>query len=91
MQVLSLLESLDCRADILPLLTGNTGEIFHGTLTNIKNRGADAARVDKLASRLNLHAQHTMHYTEPPSRGEIRGHLGNNMSAHATPHTHTHK
>ena len=59
-QLISLLESLCYRVDILPMLLGNTGEIFHSTLTNIKNTGADADRVDKLASRLSLHAQHTM-------------------------------
>ena len=59
-QLISLLESLDCRVNMLPVLLGTTGEIFHSTLTNIKNRGVDADRVDKLASRLSLHAQHTM-------------------------------
>ena len=37
-----------------------TGDIFYSTLPNIKNTGADADRVDKLALRLSLHAQHTM-------------------------------
>ena len=59
-QLISLLESLDYRVKILPVLLGTTGEIFHSTLTNIKNTGADTDRVDKLASRLSLHAQHTM-------------------------------
>ena len=72
-QLISLLESLGYRVDILPVLLGNTGEIFHSTITNIKNTGADADRADKLASRLSLHAQHSMQSnTEPPSRGEVR-------------------
>ena len=59
-RLISLLESLDYRVSMLPVLLGTTGEILHSTLTNIKNTGADADRVDKLASRLSLHAQHTM-------------------------------
>ena len=50
-QLISLLESWGYTVDILPVLLGNTGEIFHSTLTNIKTTGADADRVDKLASR----------------------------------------
>ena len=73
-QLISLLESLDYRVNMLPVLLGTTGEIFHSTLTNIKNTGADADRVDKLASRLSLHAQtyNAKHYAEPPSHREIR-------------------
>ena len=59
-QLISLLESLGYRVDILPVLLGNSGEIFHSTITNIKNTGADADRADKLASRLSLHAQRSM-------------------------------
>ena len=59
-QLISLLESLDHRLNLLPAILGTTGEIFYSTLTNVKNTGADADRVDKLASRSSLHAQHTM-------------------------------
>ena len=52
-QLICLLESLDYRVNMLPVLLGNTGEIFHSTLTNIKYTGADADKVDKLASRLS--------------------------------------
>ena len=58
--IIILLESLDYRVNMLPVILGTTREIFHSTSTNIKNTGADADRVDKLASRLSLHAQHTM-------------------------------
>ena len=46
---------------MLLVLLGTTGEIFHSTLTNITNTSADADRVDKLASRLSLHATYTQH------------------------------
>ena len=59
-QLISLLESLDYRINMLPVLLGTTGETFHSTLTYIKHTGADANRVDKMASSLSLHAQHTM-------------------------------
>ena len=55
-QLISLLQSLDYTVNMLPVLLGTTGGIFYSTLTNIKN----ADRVDKLASRLSLHAQHTI-------------------------------
>ena len=45
---------------ILPVLLGNTGEIFNNTLHNIKQAGADHDRVDSVASQLSTHAQHTM-------------------------------
>ena len=45
---------------MLSVLLGTAGEIFRSTLSTIKSAGADADRVDKLASRLSLHAQHTM-------------------------------
>ena len=58
-QLISLLEGLDYSVNMLPVL-GTTGEIFYSTFINIKNTSADADRVEKLASRLSLHAQHTM-------------------------------
>ena len=45
---------------VLPVLLGNTGEVFRSTLSNIKLAGADADRIGKLASRLSTHAQKSM-------------------------------
>ena len=55
-----ILEAKGVIVHILPVLLGNTGEIFNSTLHNIKQAGADHDRVDRLASQLSTHAQHAM-------------------------------
>ena len=45
---------------VLPVILGNTGEIFKSSLTSIKQAGADPDRVDRLAAKLSTHAQTTM-------------------------------
>ena len=55
-----IMEAKGVTVHILPVLSGNTGEIFNSTLHNIKQAGADHDRVDRLASQLSTHAQHAM-------------------------------
>ena len=55
-----ILEAKGVTVHILPVLLGNTGEIFNSTLHNIEQAGADHDRVDRLASQLSTHAQHAM-------------------------------
>ena len=55
-----ILESKGFIVHVLPVLLGNTGEVFRSTLSNIKLAGADADRISKLASRLSTHAQKSM-------------------------------
>ena len=55
-----ILQSKGFIVHVLPVLLGNTGEVFRSTLSNIKLAGADADRISKLASRLSTHAQKSM-------------------------------
>ena len=55
-----ILQSKGFTVHVLPVLLGNTGEIFKSTLSNIRLTGADADRISKLASRLSTHAQKSM-------------------------------
>ena len=52
-----ILQSKGFTVHVLPVLLGNTGEVFRSTLSNIKLAGADADGISKLASRLSTHAQ----------------------------------
>ena len=59
-RLIDILQRTGYEVHLLPVLLGNTGEIFKSTLANIKLAGADADRVDRLASKLSFHAQKTM-------------------------------
>ena len=55
-----ILQSKGFTVHVLPVLLGNTGELFRSTLSNIKLAGAGADRISKLASRLSTYAQKSM-------------------------------
>ena len=55
-----ILKSKGFTLHILPVLLGNTGEVFRSTLPNNKLAGADADRISELASFLSTLAQNSL-------------------------------